>query len=834
MVSKKEKSVVLIDGHSLAYRSFYAFIRNPLRNSKGQNTSAIFGFVNSLRKILNKFSPQYMAVIFDSGKETFRHKLYEEYKKERPETPGDLVSQLPLIKEVVSAYGIKVLEKEGFEADDILATIAKRLAKKGTKVYIVTSDKDLFQIIDENIFIYDVYKDIIYDKEKTKEKYGINDPSLMRDLLALAGDAIDNIPGVPGIGLKRALDIIHRYSSFEEALEKDERLKEHRQLAEISRILATIKTDVKTKIGLKELQIRKKSIPKLIKIFQELEFSSFLKELSTDMPKTVYQEPLFKDKAHIALKRKGIWGFKFSNQTLFVCDGEVDKKITDKDKIKEFLNSSEFKVGFDIKSQMHKLKEFGCELALPYFDTQIAAWLLDPTRKRYEFSDLMLHNFKLMPKMVSDTEQARLNLMLFQKLEPEILTFGLDKILYEIEMPLIKILYEMEERGVKIDTGLFKRLSTEIEIEKIKLKKSIYQQAGVEFNINSPQQLAKVLFEKLKLPKTKKTKTGFSTDSSVLAELAGSAPIVRDILRYREITKLQTTYLTPMQGLIKHETGRIHCQFNQTGTATGRLSSSNPNLQNIPIKGELGKKIREGFIAEPENLLISADYSQIELRILAYISNDEKLKEAFINNEDIHLQTATMVFNKPKDKVTNDERQIAKMVNYGLIYGLSDYGLASSLGISNEEARNIIDEFLGIYFQVAEWRQKIIEQTKETGYGKTIFGRIRPFPGIFAQNRTIYESTVRAAINHPIQGSAADIIKKAMIEIDQEMKNKNFCGGMIIQVHDELLFEVEKNRIKEAQMLIKEIMSKNYLDDVPLVVNIGIGENWAVAHETAK
>ncbi|MEO0076488.1 MAG: DNA polymerase I, partial [candidate division WOR-3 bacterium] len=738
MVSKKEKSVVLIDGHSLAYRSFYAFIRNPLRNSKGQNTSAIFGFVNSLRKILNKFSPQYMAVIFDSGKETFRHKLYEEYKKERPETPGDLVSQLPLIKEVVSAYGIKVLEKEGFEADDILATIAKRLAKKGTKVYIVTSDKDLFQIIDENIFIYDVYKDIIYDKEKTKEKYGINDPSLMRDLLALAGDAIDNIPGVPGIGLKRALDIIHRYSSFEEALEKDERLKEHRQLAEISRILATIKTDIKTKIGLKELQIRKKSIPKLIKIFQELEFSSFLKELSTDMPKTVYQEPLFKDKAHIALKRKGIWGFKFSNQTLFVCDGEVDKKITDKDKIKELLNSSEFKVGFDIKSQMHKLKEFGCELALPYFDTQIAAWLLDPTRKRYEFSDLMLHNFKLMPKMVSDPEQARLNLMLFQKLEPEILTFGLDKILYEIEMPLIKILYEMEERGVKIDTGLFKRLSTEIEIEKTKLKKSIYQQAGVEFNINSPQQLAKVLFEKLKLPKTKKTKTGFSTDSSVLAELASSASIVRDILRYREITKLQTTYLTPMQELIKYETGRIHCQFNQTGTATGRLSSSNPNLQNIPIKGELGKKIREGFIAEPENLLISADYSQIELRILAYISSDEKLKEAFINNEDIHLQTATMVFNKPKDKVTNDERQIAKMVNYGLVYGLSDYGLATSLGISNDEARRIIDDFLGIYFQVAEWRQKIIEQTKETGYGKTIFGRIRPFPGIFAQNRTIY------------------------------------------------------------------------------------------------
>ncbi|MCX8014400.1 MAG: DNA polymerase I, partial [candidate division WOR-3 bacterium] len=717
----------------------------------------------------------------------------------------------------------------------ILATIAKRLAKKGIKVYIVTSDKDLFQIVNDNIFIYDVYKEIVYDKEKTKEKYGVSEPAMMRDLLALAGDSIDNIPGVPGIGLKRALDILHKYSSLEEALTKDERLKEYRELAEISKTLATIKTDVKIKVGLRELQVRKKSIPKLIKIFQELEFSSFLKELSSNIPKTVYQEPLFKDnKTNFVFKREGIWGFNFTNQGLFVFDGKNEKRITDKIEIKELLNSPELKVGFDIKSQLHKLKPLGVGVSLPYFDTQIAAWLIDPTRKRYELGDLILHHFKLLPKTVSDAEQARLNLLLFQKLEPEILTFGLDKILYEIEMPLVKILYEMEDRGVKIDTELFKQLSTEIENEKTKLKKTIYQQAGVEFNINSPQQLSKVLFEKLKLPKTKRTKTGFSTDYSVLSEFAGSVPVVRDILRYREITKLQTTYLAPMQELIKKETGRIHCQFNQTGTATGRLSSSNPNLQNIPIKGELGKKIREGFVAEPGNLLISADYSQIELRILAYISNDEKLKEAFINNEDIHLQTAATVFNKPKEQITNDERQIAKMVNYGLIYGLSDYGLATSLGISNEEAQNIIDDFLGIYFQVAEWRQKVIEQTKETGYGKTIFGRIRPFPGIFAQNRTIYESAVRAAINHPIQGSAADIMKKAMIEIDQTMKNRNFRGGMIIQIHDELLLEIEEDRVKEAQMLIKEIMSKNYLGDVPLIVNIGVGENWAVAHETAK
>ncbi len=840
MVQKKEKAVLLIDGHSIAYRSYFAFIRNPLRNSKGQNTSAVFGFINSLKRLFSNFSPKYMAVVFDSGKETFRHKLYEEYKSDRPETPSDLVYQLPLIKEVISAYGLKTLAKEGFEADDILATIAKRLSAKGIKIYIVTSDKDLFQLVNDNIFIYDVYKEITYDREKTKEKYGINEPSMIRDVLALAGDAIDNIPGVPGIGMKRAIDIIHKYASFDEALEKDERLKEHKEVAKISRVLATVKTDVKIRAGLTELRVKSKDIPKLIRIFKELEFGSLLREISGSMPKAVFQQPLFtetkitsrkKIKADSASKQ---FGFNFSDTGLFIFDGKTDMQITDKNEIKTWLVSPELKIGFDIKVQMHKLHELGIEISEPYFDTKIAAYLLDSSRKRYEIEDLILQHFQVIPNQVSEQEKAHFNYNLFAKLESEILTHGLNMVFSEIEMPLVQILFEMENRGVKIDTKLFRRMSEKIEKEQEQLKKGIFSKAGIDFNINSPQQLSKVLFEKLELRKTKRTKTGYSTDSSVLSELAPSSPIVQDVLRYREITKLQTTYLEPMRELIKKETGRIHCQFNQTGTSTGRLSSSNPNLQNIPIKGELGKQIRDGFIAEPGNLLISADYSQIELRILAYISGDERLKEAFLKGEDIHARTAAAIFNKQEIKVSEDERRVAKMVNYGLIYGLSDFGLAAGLGINQDEARRIIDDFLGIYFQVAEWREKVIEQTKETGYAKTIFGRIRPFPGIFAQNRIIYESSVRAAINHPIQGSAADIIKKAMIDISKQLKQDKFKGGMIIQIHDELLLEIEEKRVKEAKEMVKNIMSQKYLKDVPLEVNIGIGENWAVAHREAE
>lgn len=839
MPEKKAKKVILIDGHSLVYRSYFAFIRNPLRNSKGQNTSAVFGFINSLKKLFTNFSPRYMAVVFDSGRETFRHKLYEEYKSERTETPGDLVSQLPLIKEVIAAYGLRTLAKEGFEADDIIATIAKRLAKKGIDIYIVTSDKDLFQLVNDNIFIYDVYKDIVFDAEKTKEKFGIKEPAMIRDILALAGDSIDNIPGVPGIGMKRAIDIVHKYDSFDEALKKDARLIEHKQVAEISKILATVKTNVKVNATLEQLKIKNKDIPKLIKLFKELEFGSFLRDLADNVGAKVYQTPLFTDsqKQNSCTKLQADvnqFGFNYTQDGMYVCYGKDVVLVNKNVEIIKLLNSDALKIGYDLKTQMHKIDAGGIKINEPYFDTKIASWLLDSSRKRYEINDLILQHFQIIPTTVNESEKAHFNLMLYQKLESEILTHGLNKLLSDIELPLIKVLFDMEKRGVKVDIKLFERMLSEIDKEQQSLKQAIYKKAGIDFNINSPQQLSKILFEKLDLPKLKRTKTGYSTDSTVLNELALKYPIVQDVLRYREITKLQTTYLKPMCELMKNETGRIHCQFNQTGTSTGRLSSSEPNLQNIPIKGALGGKIRQGFIAENKNLLISADYSQIELRILAYISGDDKLKEAFLKNEDIHTRTAAVVFNKREDKVTENERRTAKMVNYGLIYGLSDYGLAASLGIDQYEARRIIDDFLSIHFQVAEWREKTIEDTKETGYAKTIFGRIRPFPGIFAQNRIIYESSVRAAINHPIQGSAADIIKIAMIKIDQALKSQAFQGGLIIQIHDELLFEIEEKRIKEAEVIIRDIMTEKLLGDVPLQVNIGIGKSWAIAHSEAK
>lgn len=839
MSTKKEKKVILIDGHSLTYRSYFAFIRSPLRNSKGQNTSAVFGFINSLKKLFAKFSPQYMAVIFDSGRETFRNKLYQEYKSERPETPGDLVSQLPLIKEVISAYGLKILAKQGFEADDILATIALRSVKQGMQVYIVTSDKDLFQLVNDNVFVYDVYKDIIYDREKTKEKFGIKDPALIRDILALAGDPIDNIPGVPGIGIKRAIDIMHKYDSFEKALAQDERLKEHQEIARVSRLLATVKTDVKVRASAKQLQIKKKDIPKLIKLFKELEFGSLLREYAGEVKTGVYQAPLFQENKETDTQKKqdaitDWFGFSYSSEGFFICEEKDGVKISNKNEIKKWLSSDKLKIGYDIKAQMRELDKAGFVIKPPYFDTKIASWLLDSSRKRYEINDLILQHFQIIPTAITEPEKAHFYLILYQKLESEILTHGLNKVLSEIEMPLVRVLFEMEKRGVKIDDNLFGQMLVEIEKEQKSLKETICQKAGVDFNINSPQQLSKVLFEKLDLPKPKRTKTGYSTDAAVLSELALKYPIVQDVLRNREITKLQTTYLRPMCELIKHKTGRVHCQFNQTGTSTGRLSSSEPNLQNIPIKGDLGKKIRQGFIAEKDCLLISADYSQIELRILAYISKDERLKDAFLKGEDIHKRTAAVVFNKREDQITENERRTAKMVNYGLIYGLSDYGLAASLGIDQFEARRIIDDFLSIHYQVAEWREKTVQDTKETGYAKTIFGRIRPFPGIFAQNRIIYESSVRAAINHPIQGSAADIIKIAMIKIDEELNKQGFAGGLIIQIHDELLLEIEQTKIKKAQAIVREIMSEKLLGEIPLEINIGIGKNWAIAHSEAK
>ncbi len=827
------KEIFLLDGHSLIYRSFYAFIRNPLRNSKGVNTSAIFGFVNTLKKLLEKYKPEYLAIVYDTGGETFRHQEFKEYKITRPETPDELKPQIPVIKQIAEAFGLSSFEIEGYEADDVLASLAHYFSEKGFKVYLVTSDKDLLQLVSERIQVYDPWKEMIYDATKVQERFGVG-PEKVSDILALAGDAIDNIPGVPGIGEKRAQEIILKYGSLEQALEKDQRLKSHKELALLSKNLALLKTDLKLNVDETKVQLKPRDYDTLLKIFKELEFNSLLKELaSTEKPQEIMVSELI-DKSNLTGEAFGFY-FDEKNGLYLATATKTVRKISlaNQTLIRAILgNPKILKIGFDIKTQIHNLEKFSIVLSPPIYDLMVGAWLIDPNRKSYEFTDLLVQYLGLIMKEITSSAEAAYSYTLYHKIAPELAVRHLESIFCDLEMPLVYVLADMERRGVKIDVKFFKKLLEELKDELYHIEKDIYYQAGIKFNINSPKQLSYVLFEKLGLPTGKRTKTGHSTDFATLQELKSAHPIVPKILRHRELSKLITTYLEPMLELCDPKTYRLHTSFNQTGTATGRLSSLKPNLQNIPMRGELGKRIRQGFIAEDGFKLISADYSQIELRVLAHITGDERLQEAFAQGEDIHTKTACAIFNLKPNELTAEHRRVAKVVNYGLIYGLSDYGLSSGLGISLEQAQAFIEEYLASYPKVAEWREKIITEAKENGLVKTILGRIRPLPGLFSQNRAVYEQAKRAAINAPIQGSAADIMKKAMVLLADAFKEEQFIGGIIIQIHDELVFEIEKPKVQRAVELIKTIMGNplNFKLAVPLEVSVGIGDNWASVH----
>lgn len=827
------KVAFLIDGHSLIYRSFFAFIRNPLRNSKGENTSAVFGFVNTLKKLFEKYNPEYSAIVYDTGGETFRHKEYKEYKITRPETPDELRPQIPIIKEVARAYGLSSFEIDGFEADDVLASLAKSLAKKGFKIYLVTSDKDLMQLVTEKIQVYDPWNELVYDEDKVKERFGVS-PEKVADILALSGDTIDNIPGVPGIGGKRAQEIILKYGSVENAVEKEERLKLHKDIAILSKKLSLLKDNLVVDTAESKIKLKKRDIETLLKIFQELEFGSLLKELTAGSTLKFMVSGL-NSKKELGKEKEFSFYFDEKEGLLLATNSETVKRIpiSNHNFIKEIFDDKEFlKIGFDIKEQLHKLKKNSIVLVPPIYDLMIGSWLLDPNRKLYGFNDLLIWHLGLVTREPTPSEKAAYSHAIYHKLASELSAGNLDSIFENLEMPLVYVLAEMEQRGVKIDVKFFNKFNGELKEELHDVEKDIFKEAKVDFNINSPKQLSYVLFEKLKLPTKKRTKTGHSTDFSTLQELKDAHPIVSKILRHRELSKLISTYLEPMLELCDSKTHRIHTSFNQTGTATGRLSSSNPNLQNIPMRGELGKKIRQGFIAKEGFSLISADYSQIELRVLAHITGDEGLKEAFEKGEDIHTKTACAILNLKKNEVTEEHRRIAKAVNYGLVYGLSDYGLSSGLGIPLERAQSFIEEYLSSYPKVEEWRAKILETAKEDGLVRTILGRIRPLPGLFSKNRNVVEATQRAAINAPIQGSAADIMKRAMVLIAQRLKEDDLEGGMIIQVHDELVLEIEDRKLKQVAELVKTTM-ENPLDkklDVPLEVSIGVGKSWASAH----
>ena len=830
------KRLLLIDGHSVIYRSFFAFIRSPLRNSKGFNTSAVYGFAQTLKKLLNELKPDYCAVVYDAPGRTFRDEKFSEYKLQRPPAPEELPPQMPVVKDMVRAWGMASFEVPGVEADDVLATLARRFAgpcgdagSEVISVIIATSDKDLLQLVGSGVTVYDPWKDKRYGPADVKDKLGV-EPELVPDLLALTGDSSDNIPGVPGIGPKRAKEILVRWGSLEEALTHDERVRQHAAVARLSLELAKVRADVLVPAELENLKPRPPDTAALQAIFNEMDFRGLAAEVA---PRTEVEAKVQAKLDRGALKKagkfgiclepgKGLWVSVGSRLVVLVQDPEVQRQL--------LSDASLLKIGFDLKEQVKAAHHAGLALAGPLFDVGVAAWLCDPNRRTFTPEEVTMQVFGNRVPPLSNQERAVHALTTFDVLEPQLLAQGLGRVAKELEMPLVPVLAAMEERGVRVDLARLSRLESQLTTDLATIERHVHQSAGHEFNISSPKQLGVVLFEEMKLARGKKTKTGYSTSVDVLNELAPEREIVRDVLKYRELTKLCNTYLEPLRLAAREKTHRVHAAFNQTGTATGRLSSSDPNLQNIPIRTELGRQIRSAFVAERGSVLISADYSQIELRVLAHLSGDEQLAQAFTRGEDIHARTAAAILSKDIRDVRPEDRRLAKVVNYGLVYGMGEYGLSWRAEIPIEQARAFLEEYTARFSGVAKWRERTVEQARQSGYVRTLSGRVRPTPGISDPNRAVAEATKRYALNAPVQGSAADIIKSAMLSLEQRLGGGGFGTGMILQVHDELVFEVTESRQEEARDVIRAEMESAWKLDVPLVVETGVGRSWGEAH----
>jgi DNA polymerase-1 len=722
------------------------------------------------------------------------------------------------VKEISACLGIPQFEIEGYEADDILATLATKLKKHGD-VYIATSDKDLLQVVGDNVYVYDAYRDDILDRDRVVEKYGVP-PEKIPMYLALVGDTIDNVPGVPGIGPKRAVGIIEKYKTFDEALDKDTRLKPHREKALLSRELIKLKTDVPLDLDLEALRIEEPDMEKLMPILIDLQFHSLIKEYSkTQRPKVTVQE--FKDKK--SLGDGGSVGISSGDDHVYLsAKGDKVYRASPKQAATLLTDKRIIKIGYGLKNIAHTT-----ELSGPLFDLQIVSWLLEPNRRSYAFEDICLHNLSIYPETTPEAI-ALFGQKLYPLLKEKLQSQNMFELYNNIEAPLIQVLANMEKRGVGLDVIYLQEFDVEVETQLRLSEKNIFGMVGHEFNINSPKQLSRVLFEELKLKPTKRGKTHYSTNSEVLTQLSRSHKVPKEILKFRELTKMKTTYLEPLVMLSKE--GRIHTTFNQASTATGRLSSSNPNIQSIPIRSDLGRKVRKGFVADEGFKLISADYSQIELRMLAHFAGDKKLIQAFTKGEDIHRHTASAVFGVSEKSVDDRQRRMAKVVNYGLIYGMSDYGLAQRFDIAFEEATQFIQSYYDLYPDVAAWRDRAIELAEEKGYAETLFKRRRPLPDLLAGNYAMREFSKRAAINTPIQGTAADLIKIAMIDVESKLLAAKFKRGLLLSIHDELLFEIEEDRIDEAKETIKGSMEGAIELDVPVEISIGIGKNWEEAH----
>ena len=915
----------LLDAYALIYRSYYAFIKNPRINSKGLNTSAIMGFVNTLNEILNKEKPTHIGVAFDHGK-TFRNEAFPEYKAQRQETPEDIKLSVPIIKDLLEAFHIPVLQVDGFEADDVIGTLALKAGEKGIETYMLTPDKDYGQLVRDNVFQFRPRHGGGYEKMGPKEvceKYGISSTNQVIDLLALMGDSSDNFPGCPGVGEKTAVKLINEFDNIDNLLQNTDEIKgKLREKIEnavddikMSKFLATIRIDVPIELNLEELKLVEPDYEKLRKMFLDLEFKS-LAEKILNKPEIKQKTPskqldLFgeiPDEHQEAQNNVDFLTLKttphdyklIENQEdmLKLCDFFRTKEILSLDtettstnaidaelvglsfSVKEFEafyipippNREEalkivnifkpayedakiLKVGQNIKYDYEILKHYGVEIKGAMFDTMLAHYLIQPElRHNMDYMAEVYLNYQTIhideiiglrgknQRSMRDIpyvdvyeyacEDADVTLRLKNILEPKLKESNVEKLFWEIEMPLVPVLAEMEMNGVCLDTNALKETSQTFTQRMLEYERQIYELAGETFNISSPKQVGDILFGKMKIiDKPKKTKTGqYVTSEEILQQLKSKSPIVSAILNYRGLKKLLSTYIDALPKLINPRTGHIHTSFNQAITATGRLSSSDPNLQNIPVRGEDGKEIRKCFIPEPGCLFFSADYSQIELRVMAHLSGDENMIEVFREGKDLHAATASTIYKKDISEVTRDERSKSKQANFGIIYGITVFGLAERLEITRDEAKRLIDGYFETFPKVKEYMEAAKEIARQHGYAETIFNRRRYLPDINSHNAVVRNFAERNAINAPIQGSAADIIKVAMVRIYNRMKAEGLQSKMILQVHDELNFSVIPEEKERMERLVMEEMQGAYVLRVPLVADAGWGKNWLEAH----
>ena len=921
------EKLFLLDAYALIYRAYYAFIKNPRINSKGLNTSAILGFVNTLEEVLTKEQPSHIGIAFDPAGPTFRHEAYEQYKAQREETPEGIRTAVPYIKDIIRAYRIPILEVSGYEADDVIGTLARQADARGVDTFMMTPDKDYGQLVTEHVKMYrPKYGDKEFEVlgvEEVKEKYGLSSPTQVIDMLGLMGDSADNIPGCPGVGEKTATKLIQQFGSIENLLAGTDQLKgalktkieNNREQIEFSKFLATIKTDVPIELDMEQLKKEEPDEEKLRSLFEELEFRTLLdrkfKKENPQPAQDLFQGTLFADftanspeeskNSSLTKYNKGdfdyqlidteekrkeiidlfftndflsldtettgtdpisakLVGLSFSireNQAFYVPipqnDEEAQKIVNEFKPIYE--NEKILKIGQNIKYDLLVLQNYGVELKGKIFDTMIAHYLLQPelhhgmdylaevylNYQTIHIEELIGSKGKnqknmadLPPTAVYEyaCEDADVTLKLKNVLEPLLKENDCDRLFWEIEMPLMPVLAYMERNGVCIDREGLKETSRLYTEEMNRIEKEIHELAGTDFNIASPKQVGEVLFDRLKIvDKPKKTKTGqYVTSEEVLESLRAKHPVVEKILEHRGLKKLLGTYIDALPKLVNPVTGHIHTSFNQTITTTGRLSSSNPNLQNIPVRNEYGKEIRKAFIPEEGCLFFSADYSQIELRIMAHLSGDEHMIEAFRNGQDIHAATAAKIFKKELDEVTKEERSKAKTANFGIIYGITAFGLAERMGVSRMEAKELIEGYFQTYPKVKEYMNRSIEMAREKGYTETVYHRKCHLRDINSHNAVVRGYAERNAINSPIQGSAADIIKIAMIRIYRRFREEQLRSKMILQVHDELNFSVYPEEKEKVQQIVIEEMESAYSMLVPLEADYGWGKNWLEAH----